>query len=82
MDSLTPQSDKSELDRLNREYPGWRVWRSRRGDTLAGWVASNLDPRSQYDPTLHGDTAEELEGRLKNPPLCIGGLLLDEEVSL
>ncbi|WP_017586635.1 hypothetical protein [Nocardiopsis ganjiahuensis] len=82
MDSLTPQSDRNELDRLNRDYPGWSVWRSRRDDTLAGWVASNLNPRSQYDPTLHGDTADELEDRLKNPPLRIGGLLVDGEVLL
>lgn len=79
MESETPQSDRNELDRLNRDYPGWRVWRSRRSDTLAGWVATNRDPRSPYDPTLHGDTSHELEGRLRNPPLRMGRPLLDGE---
>ncbi|MBB4931869.1 hypothetical protein F4561_002689 [Lipingzhangella halophila] len=59
------------LARLRREYPGWRIRRSRNGYRLAGWVATNLrdDDRA---PTLHGDTAEELEQQLKDPPQRAG----------
>ncbi|OOC53875.1 hypothetical protein NOSIN_08730 [Nocardiopsis sinuspersici] len=82
MDSTTPQRDQNELDRLNREYPGWRVWRSRNGDVLSGWVATNLNPHSTFDPTLHGDTAEQLERLLKCPPHRIGRPLREGEVAL
>lgn len=81
MDALTSRSDQKELNRLNHEYPGWRVWRSRHNSAPAKWVASNLDPQSPHDPTLHGDSAEELENRLEDPPLRIGRPLLDKEVA-
>ncbi|CAL9362796.1 hypothetical protein SUDANB121_00709 [Nocardiopsis dassonvillei] len=82
MDYPTPQSDRNELDRLNREYPGWRVWRSRDGGTPSGWVATNLDPRSTYDPTLHANSASALERLLMHPPHRIGRPLRDGEVAL
>lgn len=81
MDALTSPSDQKELNRLNHEYPGWRVWRSRQNGAPAKWVASNLDPQSPHDPTLHGDSVEELENRLEDPPLRIGRPLLDKEVA-
>jgi hypothetical protein len=82
MDYTTPSGDQAELDRLNRDYPGWRVWRSRNGDALAGWVATNENPYCTYDPTLHGDTADELERLLRCPPHRISRPLRAGEVAL
>ncbi len=80
MSNVTP--DERELDRLNDEYPGWRVWRSRKDGVPAGWVATNENPHSTFDPTLHGETAEELERLLRCPPHRIGRPLREGEVAL
>ncbi|RNL81841.1 hypothetical protein [Halostreptopolyspora alba] len=65
-DKASPERDV--LARLSSEYPGWRIWRSRRGDRPAGWVATNLDPSSDRAPTLYADTPGDLEAQLADPP--------------
>ncbi|GAA3730377.1 hypothetical protein HDA32_005982 [Spinactinospora alkalitolerans] len=66
-------ADDGTLERLNREYPNWRVWRSRddRGRSAA-WVATNRTPGSPWAPTLHGDDAGLLEAQLQDPPPAYG----------
>ncbi|TQN31154.1 hypothetical protein FHX37_1046 [Haloactinospora alba] len=69
---MTTTQNQDTLERLREDYPGWRIWRSRRGTRPAGWVATSLTPQDGRAPTLHADTAEELELQLKNPPMGIG----------
>ncbi|TDQ55491.1 hypothetical protein [Actinorugispora endophytica] len=62
-------ADEETLARLNRDYPGYRTWRSldRRGRP-SGWVATSRAPDNGDAPTLHGSTAPELEEQLRRPP--------------
>ncbi|RNL86632.1 hypothetical protein [Halostreptopolyspora alba] len=66
MDTVTPDTDT--LDRLRREYPGWRIWRSRNGTRPAGWVATNRNLGNGYAPTLYADTPGDLEVQLADSP--------------
>ncbi|MUL39705.1 hypothetical protein FZ103_00670 [Streptomonospora sp. PA3] len=63
--------DQATLERLNRQYPNWKVWRSKddRGRPAA-WVATNKRGHdSVCAPTLHEPTAAKLEAQLQAPPL-------------
>lgn len=57
-------------------FPGWHVWRSRRGDALVSWCATRLRSDVGASRTVVCDNAPALrvaldyEARLaKNPPL-------------
>lgn len=65
MDTRARAQDPT-LERLQANYPGHRIWRSRRWDGGPGdWVATLWDRAAGVDPTVirsdPGDLAEELE---------------------
>ncbi|WP_046470345.1 hypothetical protein [Allosalinactinospora lopnorensis] len=64
----TTDGEAATLARLNLDYPGWHCWRTHERGRLRAWCASNKDPGSDRAPTLHGDTADQLEAQLKDPP--------------
>jgi hypothetical protein len=67
-------------------FPGWHVWRSRRGEALAGWCATRLDPSVGVSRTVICDTPEALrialnyEARLAKarpmPKLVVAGRVI------
>lgn len=63
--------DTNDLKRLRTAYGKWSIWRSQTKGRLRGWVATNMSAKGCV-PTLHGDTAKDLERQLKNPPRAVG----------
>ncbi|WP_150236427.1 hypothetical protein [Nocardiopsis quinghaiensis] len=56
--------EQATLDRLNRDYPLWSVWRSVEGRY---WLATARDRRTRFEPTLMEESAEALETRMRAP---------------
>lgn len=53
-------------------FPGWHVWRSRRGDELVSWCATRLDSSVGVSRTVICDTAEALRVALDYERKLVG----------
>ncbi|GAA1980436.1 hypothetical protein GCM10009799_01970 [Nocardiopsis rhodophaea] len=70
--------DRPVIDQLNDKYPDWKVWRSVDDQGRpAAWLATNKTAGSEFAPTLHADSAEQLEAQLQNPGHAHGLALAD-----
>lgn len=57
--------DDQALACLRTEHPGWRIWRSIRGDGRLGeWVATLHDPNAGVDPTVMESSSARLQATL------------------
>ena len=61
-----PGVHAADLDRLQAEFPQWRIWRAYDRGRPAGWVATRLLD-DDVEPTITAGTAEQLEARLVRP---------------
>ncbi|MDL4818303.1 hypothetical protein [Actinomadura opuntiae] len=65
MDDTKSKPDSSAIERLRQEFPGHRIWRSRRWDGLPGeYVATLIDPCAGVDATVMRAGPEELRTEL------------------
>lgn len=58
-------SDDDVLEQLRTDWPGWRIWRSMRGDQPGEWVATLHDPQVGTSPTVMHKTPEQLRAALE-----------------
>ncbi|MFB4305202.1 hypothetical protein [Actinomadura sp. GTD37] len=57
--------DNPALDRLRKDFPGHRIWRSRRWDGRLGeYVATLIDPSAGVDATVMRPNPVELRDEL------------------
>ncbi|MBB5431287.1 hypothetical protein [Nocardiopsis composta] len=59
-------SDSDDLKRLQKAFPGWRIWRSLANGRPAGWIATRLVD-DEVEPTIIASGADELAERLTHP---------------
>lgn len=79
MDTATSPSTRvdPEQERLRRDFPRWRVWRSRCGTM---WVATRRVD-DDVEPTIVADGPDELRERLANPSKRAGRHLSAEQIA-
>ncbi|NVI88518.1 hypothetical protein [Actinomadura sp. BRA 177] len=61
----TSSFDNPALDQLKKDFPGHRIWRSRRWDGEPGeYVATLIDPKAGVDATVMRPDPAELRAEL------------------
>ncbi|MDA2809929.1 hypothetical protein O4J56_04705 [Nocardiopsis sp. RSe5-2] len=71
------EDELSEAERLELEFPHWRIWRSRGGRTLVATRTVDDD----IEPTVMADSPDELRNKLRHPGKRAGRLLNAEQMA-
>lgn len=61
---LSPSTEPDTPEQMEADFPGWHVWRTRRGDDLVNWAASRHNPAAGVSPTVIRDSSEALRAAL------------------
>lgn len=70
----TSSFDNPALDRLRKDFPGHRIWRSRRWDGQLGeYVATLIDPKAGVDATVIRPDPVERRAELMREAVRAGG---------
>ncbi|MBW8487237.1 hypothetical protein [Actinomadura parmotrematis] len=65
MNDVQNSAEDEVLARLRADFPGHKIWRSKRWDGRPGdWAATLLDPAAGVDPTVIRNSPSELRGAL------------------
>lgn len=65
MTEMRAEAEAAVLERMRADFPGYRIWRSKRGDgQLGDWVATLRVPVGGADATLMFSSPAELRAAL------------------